>query len=235
MGHDGCRPCIRDDAKRCHAMVCSGHCCRCASYYHTWNIRMTLIAFIGTLMAGGIVAWITARWSETLSRWIALTTVLIDLVWSVVILINNRPDFSATDWLIRFDYPWIGRFGIGISVAADGLSLILLILTFFLGAASVIVSWREIRQRVGFFHFNLLWVLAGIAGVFVVMDLFLFYFFWEVMLIPMYFLIGIWGHENRRYAAMKFFIFTQASGLMMLLSILGLYFIHGSNTGTYTF
>src|SRR5690606_37441199 len=123
----------------------------------------------------------------------------------------------------------------GISVAADGLSLLLLILTFFLGAVSVIVSWREIRDRVGFFHFNLLWVLAGIAGVFVVMDLLLFYFFWEVMLIPMYFLIGIWGHENRRYAAVKFFIFTQASGLMMLLAILGLYFIHGINTGTYTF
>jgi NADH-quinone oxidoreductase subunit M len=78
-------------------------------------------------------------------------------------------------------------------------------------------------------------VLAGIAGVFVVMDLFLFYFFWEVMLIPMYFLIGIWGHENRRYAAVKFFIFTQASGLMMLLAILGLYFIHANQSGAYTF
>ena len=196
---------------------------------------MTLIAFIGILMAGGLLAWIIARWNETLSRWIALTVVLIDLMWSVAILVSRRPDFSGTDWLIRFDYPWIGRFGIGISVAADGLSLVLLILTFFLGAVSVVVSWREIRDRVGFFHFNLLWVLAGIAGVFVGIDLFLFYFFWEVMLIPMYFLIGTWGHENRRYAAVKFFIFTQASGLMMLLSILGLYFIHGINTGTYTF
>jgi NADH-quinone oxidoreductase subunit M len=196
---------------------------------------MTLITFIGILMAGGVLAWIAARWSEVASRWISLIAVLVDLVWSVWILVSHRPDLSGTEWLIRFDYPWIGRFGIGISVAADGLSLLLLILTFFLGVVSVLVSWREIQDRVGFFHFNLLWVLAGIAGVFVVMDLFLFYFFWEVMLIPMYFLIGIWGHENRRYAAVKFFIFTQASGLMMLLSILGLYFIHGSNTGTYTF
>src|SRR5690606_27462436 len=75
----------------------------------------------------------------------------------------------------------------------------------------------------------------GITGVFLTMDLFLFYFFWEVMLIPMYFLIGIWGHENRMYAAYKFFIFTQASGLLMLLAILGLYFVHGSQTGVYTF
>jgi NADH-quinone oxidoreductase subunit M len=81
----------------------------------------------------------------------------------------------------------------------------------------------------------LLWVLAGITGVFLTMDLFLFYFFWEVMLIPMYFLIGIWGHENRQYAAYKFFIFTQASGLLMLLSILGVYFIHGNLTGVFTF
>jgi NADH-quinone oxidoreductase subunit M len=117
----------------------------------------------------------------------------------------------------------------------DGLSLLLLLLTFFLGLLSVLISWREIQSKIGFFHFNLLWVLAGITGVFLTMDLFLFYFFWEVMLIPMYFLIGIWGHANRTYAAYKFFLFTQASGLLMLLAILGLYFIHGSQTGTYTF
>ena len=100
---------------------------------------------------------------------------------------------------------------------------------------SVVCSWNEIQERVGFFHFNLHVVLAGIIGVFLALDLFLFYFFWELMLVPMYFLIGIWGHENRVYAAIKFFIFTQASGLFMLLAILGLYFIHGQSTGIYTF
>jgi NADH-quinone oxidoreductase subunit M len=98
-----------------------------------------------------------------------------------------------------------------------------------------LTSWQEINYRSGFYYFNLLWVIAGITGVFVTMDMFLFYFFWEVMLIPMYFLIVIWGHENRRYAGYKFFIFTQASGLLMLLAILGLYFIHGNSTGSYTF
>lgn len=198
---------------------------------------MILIALIGILMAGGVLAWIAARWNENASRWIALIAVVADLAWVITIwlLQGSGDSLLAEEWVIRYYHPWIDRFGIGISVAADGLSLILLTLTFFLGALSVLTSWREIRYRTGFFHFNLLWVLAGIAGVFVVMDLFLFYFFWEVMLIPMYFLIGIWGHENRRYAAVKFFIFTQASGLMMLLSILGLYFIHGNNTGTFTF
>jgi NADH-quinone oxidoreductase subunit M len=100
---------------------------------------------------------------------------------------------------------------------------------------AVLTSWNEINYRVGFYYFNLLWVLAGITGVFLTMDLFLFYFFWEVMLIPMYFLIGIWGHENKTYAAYKFFIFTQASGLLMLLAILGLYFVHGASSGTLTF
>ena len=90
---------------------------------------------------------------------------------------------------------------------------------------------RRSSERVGFFHFNLLWILAGIIGVFLALDLFLFYFFWELMLVPLYFLIGIWGHENRVYAAVKFFIFTQASGLLMLLAILGLYFVHGQATG----
>jgi NADH-quinone oxidoreductase subunit M len=99
----------------------------------------------------------------------------------------------------------------------------------------VLTSWAEIQERVGFFHFNLLWILAGIVGVFLALDLFLFYFFWELMLVPMFYLIAIWGHENRIYAAIKFFLFTQLSGLFMLLSILGLYFIHGRATGTFTF
>jgi NADH-quinone oxidoreductase subunit M len=142
---------------------------------------------------------------------------------------------SQSNWLIQYVLPWIPSFGISFNLALDGLSLLMLLLTFFLGIVAVLISWNEIQYKIGFFHFNLLWVLAGITGVFITMDLFLFYFFWEVMLIPMYLLIGIWGHENRRYAAYKFFIFTQASGLMMFLAILGLYFVHANQTGTYTF
>src|SRR5690606_19861614 len=216
---DGGESCVFSFAKWYHAVVCIGYRGRGDTYYYTRFTCMTLIVLIVILMTGGVLAWIAARWSEHASRWIALVAVVVDLVWLIAIWMEHGPagGLLTEEWIIRYDHPWIDRFGIGISVAADGLSLILLTLTFFLGAVSVITSWREIKYRTGFFHFNLLWVLAGIAGVFVVMDLFLFYFFWEVMLIPMYFLIGIWGHENRRYAAVKFFIFTQASGLMMLL------------------
>jgi NADH-quinone oxidoreductase subunit M len=138
-------------------------------------------------------------------------------------------------WLVEIDAEWIPRLGINFHLAMDGLSLLLVMLTAFLGIMSVAASWTEIKERVGFFHFNLMWSLAGIIGVFLSLDLFLFYFFWELMLVPMYFLIALWGHENRIYAAVKFFLFTQLSGLLMLAAILGLYFIHARGTGIYTF
>jgi NADH-quinone oxidoreductase subunit M len=138
-------------------------------------------------------------------------------------------------WLVDFQHAWISQFGIGLHLALDGLSLLMLLLTFFLGIVSVLISWKEINTKVGFFHFNLLLILAGIVGVFLSLDLFLFYFFWELMLVPMYFLIGIWGHENRTKASYKFFLYTQASGLLMFISILAIYFVHGNATGIYTF
>jgi NADH-quinone oxidoreductase subunit M len=197
---------------------------------------MILLWFIIILMAGGLLAWIAAQWSVVLCRWISLISLMLNFFLALLIWLNHFPDQPATSsWISTFDAPWIPTFGITFSLALDGLSLLMLLLTFLLGALGVVTSWHEIQYRVGFFHFNILWVLAGITGVFLTMDLFLFYFFWEVMLIPMYFLIGIWGHENKRYAAFKFFIFTQASGLLMLLAILGFYFIHHSVSGTYTF
>ena len=125
-------------------------------------------------------------------------------------------------WLMHVSADWIAPLGISFELGLDGLSLVLLTLTAALGLVSVLASWQEITERVAFFHFNLLWSLAGVAGVFVALDLFLFFLFWEVMLVPMFFLIGLWGHENRRYAAIKFFLFTQASGLLMLISIVAL-------------
>ncbi len=195
---------------------------------------MILVAFIAVLMIGGILAWIAANWNSIFSRWISLAALLIDFILAIFVWLQN-PTIESSNWMIQFSAKWIPSLGVSFSLALDGLSLLMVLLTFFLGIFAVLISWKEIQERVGFFHFNLLWVLAGITGVFLTMDLFLFYFFWEVMLIPMYFLIGIWGHENRRYAAYKFFIFTQASGLLMLLAILGLYFIHARMTGTYTF
>ena len=95
----------------------------------------------------------------------------------------------------------------------------------------MVASWTEIRNRSGFSTSIYCGSLAGVVGVFVAMDLFLFFVFWEVMLVPMYFLISVWGHESRVYAAVKFFIFTQAGSLLMLIAILGLTFVHYQNTG----
>jgi NADH-quinone oxidoreductase subunit M len=108
-------------------------------------------------------------------------------------------------------------------------------MTLALAILAVAVSWREIEQQRGFFHFNLMFSVAGIIGVFLAADLFLFFLFWEVMLLPMTALILIWGHENRRYAAIKFFIFTQASSLLMLVAIIALALQHQSQTGQLSF
>lgn len=195
---------------------------------------MILLNLVIILMAGGVLAWLSGKWNPFLSRFISLAAVFIDFVLVLMIFFLNGTHNDQT-WMIEFKAVWISRLGISIHLAMDGLSLLMLLLTFFIGMLAVLISWKEINVNTGFFHFNICWILAGIAGVFLSLDLFLFYFFWELMLIPMYFLIGIWGHEDRIYASYKFFIFTQASGLLMFLAILGLYLVHGDYTGTYTF
>jgi NADH-quinone oxidoreductase subunit M len=199
---------------------------------------MILAWFIIILLAAGFLAWLFGQRHPLWARWIALGALAIDLVIGLTIWLWHPGQVALSGhgaWLIAVQWAWIPQFGINFHLAMDGLSLLLVLLTFFLGIMAVIASWSEIQAGVGFFHFNLLWVLAGIVGVFLALDLFLFYFFWEMMLVPMYFLISIWGHENRVYAAVKFFIFTQASGLLMLLAILTLFFLHHQQTGVYTF
>jgi NADH-quinone oxidoreductase subunit M len=194
---------------------------------------MILIYLIVILLAGAFLAWIAGRWNPLWSRIISLVALSIDFFFMIGFII--RSPSADNKWIVDFKVEWITEFGISLHLALDGLSLLMLLLTFFLGILAVIISWKEINSKVGFFHFNLLFILAGIVGVFLSLDLFLFYFFWELMLVPMYFLIGIWGHENRTAASYKFFLYTQASGLLMLISILALYFIHGHYTGLYTF
>ena len=199
---------------------------------------MILIWLIAILLVAGLVTWCTARWSTVITRWIALAATAADFVIGLVLWVRHYNQLSIVpnnNWLEQVDWDWIPRFGIHFHLAMDGLSLLLLMLTFFLGIVSVLVSWNEIQKGVGFFHLNLLWILAGITGVFLALDLFLFYFAWELMLVPMYFLIALWGHERRHYASVKFFLFTQLSGLLMLIAILALYFAHHAATGVFTF
>ena len=195
---------------------------------------MILVSVIGILLIGGVLAWLAERWSERLARGVSLVAIGIDFVLAAIVWAGKAS--SATGrWLEEVDWAWVPGLGIHFHLAADGLSLLMLALTLFLGMVAVLASWTEIQEKVGFFHFNLMWVLAGISGVFLSIDLFLFYFAWELMLVPMYFLIVIWGHERRVYAGAKFFLFTQCSGLLMLIAILALYFIHHRTTGIYTF
>jgi NADH-quinone oxidoreductase subunit M len=201
---------------------------------------LILLPFIG-----GFFCWLVefTHKGTNIPRWIALVTMLCQFALALTLWHNY--DFNLMlpgegSWALDYQIPWIPSFGISIHLAMDGMSMLMVVLTSFLGILGVICSWKEIQERVGFFHLNLLWIIAAVIGVFLAIDLFLFFFFWEMMLVPMFFLIAVWGHagsdgRSRISAAIKFFIYTQASGLMMLLSILGLVFIHYRATGIFSF
>ncbi len=195
---------------------------------------MILLWLILLPFCAGIVSWAVGRRSTIAVRWISLVTMCVGFLHTVWFWSANR-NAGFNVWFQELNWKWLPAWGVHFHLAVDGLSILLLALTYFLGLVSVLVSWTEIRYQVGFFHLNLLWVITGMGGVFLAVDLFLFYFAWELMLIPIYFLIAIWGHEHRHYAAVKFFIFTQLSSLLMLVAILALYFAHHNATGVYTF
>lgn len=202
---------------------------------------MILLWLVLVPLIGAGLAWLGEGFGERRNqdwpRWISLGTLVIELVLLLILWAEGGSPISVTGghWLADLRLPWIPQLGISFHLALDGLSLVLVILTIGLGIISVAASWTEITERVGFFHFSLLCTLAGIIGVFLALDLFLFFLFWELMLVPMYFLIAIWGHERRVYAAVKFFLFTQGSGLLMLLAILALFFVNYRQTGVPTF
>ena len=198
---------------------------------------MMLIGLIVSVLVGGLLAWLSVRLGRDWPRWVSLATLgghLIALIylWVRYLYVSSPPE---SPWMAEVDLPWIPQLGIRCQLALDGLSLLLVILTNFLGIMAVIASWKEITTHLGFFHFNLLWILAAVMGVFMAVDLMLFYVFWELMLVPLYLLVAIWGHEHKVHAAVKLFLFTQAGSLLMLLAILGLYFVHGRNAGVYSF
>lgn len=206
-------------------------------------VCLLLLPFIG-----GVLAWQSERISPVLPRWIAFVTMSVFLAITLVLWWQGGYGTEsvtsaiggAPEWQLAFQAPWIPRFGITFYLALDGLSLLMLILTGLLGLVAVVCSWKEIDRHVGFFQLNLLWNLGGVAGVFMAVDLFLFFLFWEIMLVPMYFLISLWGHKgssgrSRISAATKFFIYTQVSGLLLLLAIIGLALVSASQTGHLTF
>jgi len=194
-------------------------------------------------LIGGLLCWQSERFSTGAPRWIAFFSMLAVTALAVQLWLTGdyRLQVDSTSrWQQEFTLPWIPRFGISFHLGLDGLSLLMILLTGALGLAAVVCSWREIQKYVGFFYLNLMWNLAGVIGVFLALDLFLFFFCWEMMLVPMYFLIALWGHQSsegkgRIYAANKFFIFTQASGLLLLISIIVLVFLNYFSSHTLSF
>src|SRR5919106_800322 len=175
-------------------------------------------------IGGAVLIGVFTKELERFVRPAALVVTIIAFVMSLGVLFDFDPDISGFQLGTRAE--WISEWGISYVTGIDGASLWLFMLTSFLVPLGVLASW-SIERRVKAYFVFLLALETGMLGVFSSLDLFLFYLFWEVTLVPMYFLIGMWGYARRIYAAMKFFLFTLAGSLLMLVSILSLYFATG--------
>src|SRR5712691_8260160 len=171
--------------------------------------------------------------SAPLARNIALVVSV--LVFAETVLLWSRFDAASGEFQFIERHAWMPAFGISYFVGVDGISLWLLVLTGFLTPLALLSSWESVQKKTKTFCIFVLLLESAMLGVFVSLDLFLFYVFWDAMLIPMYFLIGIWGYERRVYAAVKFILYTMAGSVLMLLAILGLAYLHSSVTGAYSF
>ena len=166
---------------------------------------------------------------DAVIRWTALGVSL--AVFAATLLLWSRFDPASADFQFKEQHDWIPSFGIQYFVGVDGISLFLLVLTGFLTPLALLSSWESVHKKVKEFAAFVLLLESAMLGVFVSLDLFLFYMFWDAMLIPMYFLIGIWGYERRIYAAVKFILYTATGSVLMLVAIVGLAWMHHSLTG----
>jgi NADH-quinone oxidoreductase subunit M len=170
---------------------------------------------------------------EPLVRNMALATSLVTFAVTLLLWLKFDPANPAFQFEER--HAWIPAFGIQYYIGVDGISLFLIVLTGFLTPLALLSSWQSVHKNVKLFSFMLLALETAMLGVFVSIDLFLFYVFWDAMLIPMYFLIWIWGYERRVYAAIKFILYTMAGSVLMLLAIIGLAWAHAQATGAPSF
>ncbi|MFQ6132623.1 MAG: NADH-quinone oxidoreductase subunit M [Armatimonadota bacterium] len=192
---------------------------------------LTIITFLPT--AGALLVLAMPRGRDNAYRWLALAFSL--ATFALSLLLWTGFDTASTGVQFELRLRWIPALGIHYYMGVDGISLLLVLLTTFLATISVLASWRGITERVKAFMAAMLVLETGMIGVFVSLDLILFFVFWEAMLIPMYLLIGVWGHERRIYATVKFILYTMFGSALMLVAILGLYFYHRATTGTGTF
>src|SRR5882672_5680619 len=171
--------------------------------------------------------------NEKLLRSIALVVSV--LVFVETLVLWSRFNAASADFQFVERHAWIPAFGIDYHIGVDGISLLLLVLTGFLTPLALLSSWESIHKKTKAFCIFLLLLESAMMGVFVSLDLFLFYVFWDAMLVPMYFLIGVWGYDRRIYAAVKFILYTMAGSVLMLLAILGLAYLHLTTTNSYSF
>ena len=192
---------------------------------------LSLIAYLPLLGVFLILA--LPKESKGGIRWSALAFTLASFAASLCLLAYF--DASTPEMQFVEAFSWIPTIGVTYLFGLDGISLWLVMLTTFLSVIAVICSWESITMRLKEYYIFLLLLETGMLGVFFSLDFFLFYVFWEVMLVPMYFLIGVWGSERRLYSAIKFFLYTLFGSVIMLLGILAVYYYHGAQTGAYTF
>jgi NADH-quinone oxidoreductase subunit M len=192
---------------------------------------LSAVTFLPVL--GAAVVFLLPRRAEGLVKVTALATSLVTFAVSVPLF--TRFDASLSAYQFVEQRTWMPTLGVSYHLGVDGISLLLVLLTTFLMPLVLLSSWHSIERRWKEFAITMLLLETGMLGVFVALDLFLFYVFWEAMLVPMYLIIGIWGGPNRVYAAVKFILYTLAGSLLMLVAILALYFINGAATGAYTF
>ncbi|MDA8201369.1 MAG: NADH-quinone oxidoreductase subunit M [Chloroflexi bacterium] len=184
-------------------------------------------------LVGAILIAFVPRERPDVARWLALATTLVAFAFSLIMLAGFRT--AATGFQFTEDVPWIPYFGIHYQVGVDGISILLIVLTTLLTAISVLASFRPIQERVKEYMITFLVLEIGMIGVFAALDLFLFYVFWELVLVPMYLIIGIWGGANRIYATLKFVLYTLVGSLLMLVGILATAFEYHSSTGVWSF
>ncbi len=187
-------------------------------------------------LVGMIVIMFIQREKENAIRWVANITGILGFIVSLpLITAFTEAHKSPSGFYFIYERPWISSIGANYKFGIDGISLLLVLLTTLLGAVAILSSWTAIKERVKEYYAFMLLLQTGMLGVFMSLDFLLFYVFWEVMLVPMYFLIGVWGGPRKLYAAIKFFLYTLAGSVLMLVGILAIYFYYYNQTGKYTF
>jgi len=192
---------------------------------------LSIILF--TPLLGVLVLMFLPRSQKTLVRLWANISAAAGLLVSIPLIVSFDRNADGMQFVERMD--WIPSLGVQYLIGVDGISVLMVMLTTVMGFLAIFSSWDAVKDREKEYYAMFLIQQTGMIGVFISMDFLLFYVFWEMVLVPMYFIIGVWGGPRKLYAAIKFFLYTLAGGVMMLLGILTLYFVHFGQTGVYTF